>query len=251
MRLSREQRRRQARAFHRLQATHERSMATALLREFNRAGNEAAAAYPSWLPTMKDHQRRLAALLQTALLRAALAGVEHSADALGKAHPTWERKLDTAEQMRARIAKWAKAKAARSVSIGRTTQARIRNAIAAGLAEQAHPREIAREIRQRVASISPARAETIARTESAAAIGKGEFENMREVSDDLGLKTVKVWTSTEDDRTRESHAEADGQRRDLDEPFIVGGAELMFPSDPDGPPQEIINCRCVATYESV
>jgi len=32
----------------------------------------------------------------------------------------------------------------------------------------------------------------------------------------------------------------------MNEPFLVGGASLMYPGDPNGPASEIINCRCVA-----
>ena len=30
----------------------------------------------------------------------------------------------------------------------------------------------------------------------------------------------------------------------IDEPYDVGGHKLMYPADPNGPPQEIINCHC-------
>ena len=54
----------------------------------------------------------------------------------------------------------------------------------------------------------------------------------------------KVWLATDDSRTRETHDLADGQRTLMSEPFRVGGAALMFPGDPRGPAQEVINCRC-------
>ena len=43
---------------------------------------------------------------------------------------------------------------------------------------------------------------------------------------------------------RESHLDADGQIVDVDEPFIVDGEELMYPCDPDGSPENTINCHC-------
>jgi hypothetical protein len=37
---------------------------------------------------------------------------------------------------------------------------------------------------------------------------------------------------------------ADGQVVGLDEPFIVGGEQLMYPGDPAGSPGNICNCLC-------
>lgn len=56
-----------------------------------------------------------------------------------------------------------------------------------------------------------------------------------------GADVLKQWDSTLDDRTRESHAAVDGEIRELDKPFSNG---LDFPGDPDGRPEEVINCRC-------
>lgn len=60
----------------------------------------------------------------------------------------------------------------------------------------------------------------------------------------MGIKIRRRWTATKDGKTRHDHGMADGQLRDVDEPFNVGGYKLMFPGDPSGPPHEIYNCRC-------
>lgn len=52
------------------------------------------------------------------------------------------------------------------------------------------------------------------------------------------------WLSTSDDRTRDDHAEADGQVRPINEPFDVGGEQLMYPGDPSGSAENVIQCRC-------
>jgi hypothetical protein len=87
----------------------------------------------------------------------------------------------------------------------------------------------------------------IARTEvhTAANVGSDEAATA------TGLELVKEWAATDDDRTRESHAEADGQRVAMDEQFEVGDALLDFPGDPKGPAKEVINCRCVVLYHPV
>ncbi len=54
----------------------------------------------------------------------------------------------------------------------------------------------------------------------------------------------KTWIATLDGKTRDTHFAADGQRAPLAGTFTVGGALLRFPGDPDGPPDEVANCRC-------
>ena len=56
-----------------------------------------------------------------------------------------------------------------------------------------------------------------------------------------GADVVKQWDSTLDARTRDSHAQVDGEIRELDKRFSNG---LMFPGDPSGKASEVINCRC-------
>lgn len=89
-------------------------------------------------------------------------------------------------------------------------------------------------------TIGPRRARTIARTEIGAAQNAASLEIARE----RGLRLRKRWVAIGDERTRPGHAEADGQERDLDEPFDVAGEALMHPGDPKGRPGNIINCRC-------
>jgi len=59
---------------------------------------------------------------------------------------------------------------------------------------------------------------------------------------------TKVWLATNDDRTRETHAEADGQEVGVEDYFDVGGYPAMYPGDPDLPDEEVINCRCTLIY---
>jgi hypothetical protein len=58
--------------------------------------------------------------------------------------------------------------------------------------------------------------------------------------------THKQWLATPGRRTRLAHQQANGQQQLLSEPFVVGGASLMYPGDRSlgAPPNAIINCRC-------
>lgn len=88
-------------------------------------------------------------------------------------------------------------------------------------------------------NMSKSRAQTIARTETMSSVNYGEFE----VYKGEGV-TKKEWLATQDDRTRDAHAAANGQVVGIDEPFIVDGEELMYPGAPSGSAGNVIQCRC-------
>jgi len=91
----------------------------------------------------------------------------------------------------------------------------------------------------------PNRAVTVARTETLAAVNAGVYRSAQLDAEQRGDPApFKQWIATADPRTRDTHREADKQRTLLTEPFRVGGAQLLFPGDPTGPANEVINCRC-------
>jgi len=70
--------------------------------------------------------------------------------------------------------------------------------------------------------------------------GQGKLKGKRYV--------YREWRAQADSRVRDAHADAHGQEKILGKPFIVDGEELMYPGDPGGSPENIINCRC---YERI
>lgn len=93
--------------------------------------------------------------------------------------------------------------------------------------------------------IIPNRSTVIARTEVISSSNYGGQQAARAT----GLRLRKRWLSTADERTRPEHVEANGQVRDLDENYLVGGESLAYPGDPNGSPANVIQCRCTETYE--
>lgn len=63
--------------------------------------------------------------------------------------------------------------------------------------------------------------------------------------------TKKRWLTEKDDRVRLTHELVDEKTVDIDGLFLVGDSLMRFPHDTeyDADPSEIINCRCVCTYE--
>jgi uncharacterized protein with gpF-like domain len=93
----------------------------------------------------------------------------------------------------------------------------------------------------------PNRAAVIAQTETTRAYGAGSLAAGLEQSRITGRLLQKRWDTEKDKRVRDSHRQVDGQVRDLGMPFYVDGFPLMFPGDPIGPPESVINCRCDLT----
>lgn len=102
-----------------------------------------------------------------------------------------------------------------------------------------------------------ARANTIAITETQNAAEGSKFVELSGLVDggatvgDVPITdaTTRTWTTILDSRTREPHAFADGQRRNVHEAFDVMGERLMYPRDMSlgASLENVINCRCCAT----
>lgn len=94
------------------------------------------------------------------------------------------------------------------------------------------------------ADISARTSVLVARTQVIEASNAGSFQTAQ-VS---GIEMRKEWIATPDLRTRPTHLQADGQRVDLADNFVVGGYSAMFPAAPSLPPAERYNCRCTIGY---
>jgi len=91
------------------------------------------------------------------------------------------------------------------------------------------------------------RTERIVRTEVNRASNWGSLEGAKSV----GIDQDKVWLSSFAPDSRETHNMADGQRVDINEPFIVGGESLMHPLDLSlgATAGNTINCLCGIYYK--
>lgn len=100
-----------------------------------------------------------------------------------------------------------------------------------------------------VFAVGERRSEMIARTEvhaSAMEAGNASAQALH----DSGLGLAKEWLAYIDDRTRDEHIDANGQVVAMDDPFIVGGEEMMYPGDDNGSAENVINCRCDVIYDT-
>ena len=86
-----------------------------------------------------------------------------------------------------------------------------------------------------------------ARTSCTSAENKGRMDMIND-AEDKGVHVQKGWLATNDDRTRDSHADLNGTFVDSDELFDNG---LEYPGDPNGDPAEVYNCRCTLVYKVV
>ena len=85
-------------------------------------------------------------------------------------------------------------------------------------------------------------AERVVRTEATNAANFGTMQSALTVFP--GDEMKKEWIASFDDRTRDTHAEADGQVVNYNDPFFVGGYQIQYPGEPGAPANEVINCRC-------
>jgi len=92
------------------------------------------------------------------------------------------------------------------------------------------------------------RAEKIVRTEQGRVFNIANQERMGQAREQIP-DLQKQWVTGPDvgpEAPRAAHRAANGQIRDADKPFDVGGEALDFPGDPKGRPENVISCRCVS-----
>ena len=128
----------------------------------------------------------------------------------------------------------------------------ITNQVRSGILMGESIPKLTQRIQQNIPTMNRASAIRAARTAVTAAQNGGRQASYQS-AEQMGIKLQKQWLATLDARTRPTHGAADGQTVAQDKPFSVGGAELMYPGDPKGPPAEVYNCRCatIALVEGV
>lgn len=106
--------------------------------------------------------------------------------------------------------------------------------------------DLLNRLREKYESVAEWQVRRIVQTESMTAMSVASDVSVRA----LNVKFDKVWVSSGLSNTRLSHIEADGQRVDQDEPFIVEGEMLMYPHDSSmgATAGNIINCACSCIY---
>lgn len=121
--------------------------------------------------------------------------------------------------------------------VNETTERQLRKALVDAINAGGAIKEIQAEVKRIFGYAEGYRNERIARTETIGATNYGAYEAIKQ----SGLVARKEWIATLDERTRDSHADIDGESAELDDTFSNG---LKYPGDPDGELSEFINCRC-------
>lgn len=125
---------------------------------------------------------------------------------------------------------------------------KIANAVTEGVIQGESIPEIAQRIARETSSQNMKAMRRYARTAMTSAQNAGRMEAMHEAQE-MGIKVKKKWMATLDNRTRDTHADLDGQVVDVDEPFITSaGNKIMYPGDPSADASEVYNCRCTMVY---
>jgi SPP1 gp7 family putative phage head morphogenesis protein len=124
----------------------------------------------------------------------------------------------------------------------RWAKSKIRSAVTQGVLQGESVYKIATRLRK-VTDSGVSSSIRYARTATTSAESAGRI-NAYHNAEDLGIELEKTWLATLDDRTREEHANLDGQSVPVDDVFETNGYEIAYPGDPDAANEMVWNCRC-------
>jgi HK97 family phage portal protein len=145
---------------------------------------------------------------------------------------------DGAFNLTADIASWLEKKTDVFLTkINETTFETLKSQFQESLAAEEGRDALVKRVQETYGDVKKTRAKTIARTEVHNATQYGTMKGYEQA----GLQ-IKIWVAVMDDATRESHQMVDGEEVPINMAFSNG---LMYPGDPNGPAEEVINCRCV------
>jgi HK97 family phage portal protein len=124
------------------------------------------------------------------------------------------------------------------VGINDTVRNQLRNTLIEGLGQMETTAQLTERVKE-VYNFAQSRALTIARTEVGQAMGIGRDAAMGQ----MGVEKI-MWVTAGDEHVRASHEELNGMVVTRGEQFPNG---CLYPCDPNGPADETINCRCLAS----
>jgi SPP1 gp7 family putative phage head morphogenesis protein len=127
----------------------------------------------------------------------------------------------------------------RITTVARDAQERVRDDLIDGLNHGETEAQLTDRVSEWIKVGKEGYAQNVARTETGSALNAGAMDGYQQAG-----ATHKEWLSIMDDRTREAHAEADGQTVVMDDSFEVDGESLDYPGDPSGSAENCCMCRC-------
>jgi HK97 family phage portal protein len=125
------------------------------------------------------------------------------------------------------------------VGVVDTIKNQIANDIHIGMGKNESINQIAGRIKNNFARAND-RAMTIARTEVGSSLSFGRNKAMSK-----SPFTKKIWITAGDEVVRDTHKRMNNTKTDIGKPWTVGGYQLKYPADYNGPGKEVINCRCI------
>lgn len=217
---------------------------------------DASEYVPSWKALLGSHYRRT---------HAAFAGLVEGQVAPEEMTPVQRDEAITSIEVA--LLNWRKLKAAEAAQeITQTNAADMADSVADArlmLSDSGQPvdnRSLAQQSTVNLKRRFAARVATIATTETQAAAEVSKiFEALAmsgmpptlnpQVLQGAGAP-VKKWVTVGDERVRESHRRANGQKRRVVDAFEVGGSPMLYPGDGSRGAGIglLINCRCSAVY---
>ncbi|MEG1870966.1 MAG: phage minor head protein [Peptostreptococcaceae bacterium] len=128
-----------------------------------------------------------------------------------------------------------------AIKVADTTHKAIINELSEGFKKGEGIPELSNRIKD-MPEFDIKRATVVSRTEIISSSNAGTLQGYKE----SGVVIGKEWSSTKDNRTRDHHVDAEGQRVALDTPFNVDGDLLDYPGDNsyDAKASNVIQCRC-------